>query len=167
MRRLLDAGHLTLASADRLAREAPEAQAGVGRILRKIRLSASLQREVLELIDDMAAVSGTTPAEIMHQPEILAIADDAGLSAFQRGEKIHALLYSRRNPRLSLAREMFLARKAELNLPGIVRLSPDPFFESPRLRVEFDVTCAQAFRDTVTALERACGTASLDRIFQI
>jgi hypothetical protein len=48
-----------------------------------------------------------------------------------------------------------------------VRLSADPFFESPRLRVEFDVVSAQAFRETVEALGGACRTTVLDRLFRI
>jgi hypothetical protein len=66
-----------------------------------------------------------------------------------------------------VARDAFLAEKSKLDLPGSVRLSPDPFFERPRLRVEFDVNSAQAFRETVAALDRACSAASLERLFQI
>lgn len=50
-----------------------------------------------------------------------------------------------RNPRLSMAWEVFLAEKSKLDLPGSVRLSPDPFFERLRLRVEFDVNSAFRF----------------------
>ncbi|MGA2260844.1 MAG: hypothetical protein ABSH28_05350 [Acidobacteriota bacterium] len=71
------------------------------------------------------------------------------------------------NPRLSMARDAFLAEKSKLDLPGSVRLSPDPFFERPRLRVEFDMNSARAFRKTVAALDCARGAASLDRLFQI
>ncbi|MBZ5496518.1 MAG: hypothetical protein LAP85_08945 [Acidobacteriia bacterium] len=167
LRILLNAGHLTLSSAERLAGAAPETQAGLASILGKIRLSASLQRETLDLVEDLTAIGRTTPAEVLSQPEILAAASDARISAFQRGEKIHGLLYRQRNPRISQAIERFHSEKAGLNLPGTVRLSPDPFFESPRLRVEFDVASAQAFRETVAALERACRTTSLDRLFEI
>jgi hypothetical protein len=167
LRRLVNAGHLTLASAERLARTTPEDQAGSARLLSKIRLSASLQREVLDLADDLAALTRSKLGEILNQPGILALADDARLSPFQKGEQIHAFLYRRRNPRISQVRETFRAEKAGLNLPGTVRLSPDPFFESPRLRVEFDVDSAQAFRETVGALERAGRTAALDRLFGI
>jgi len=167
LRCLLTTGHLTLASAERLARTSPETQAKVLPVLSRIRLSASLQREVLELAEDLAAISETTLEEVLNQPEILAIADATGLSAFQKGEKVHALLYQQRNPRISDVRATFLAEKTLLNLPGTIRLSPDPFFESPRLRVEFDAGSAQAFREAVDALERACRASSLDRMYRI
>jgi ParB-like chromosome segregation protein Spo0J len=167
LRCLLSAGHLTQASAERLARTSPETQARLMPVLSRIRLSASLQREVLELAEDLAAISATTLEEVLDQPEILAIADAAGLSAFQKGEKVHALLYQQRNPRLTGVRATFLAEKTQLNLPGTIRLSPDPFFESPRLRVEFEAGSAQAFREAVDALARACRDSSLDRLFRI
>jgi hypothetical protein len=166
LRRLLNAGHLTLSSAERLARIPAEAQAGLAPLLGRIRLSASLQREVLELAEDIAALAETDLNEVLNRPGILAIADAAGLSAFQRGDKIHRLLYEQRNPRLSAARAGFLDEKSRLNLPGTIRLAADPFFETPRLRVEFDVTTAREFREVVGALERACGAPSLERLFE-
>jgi ParB-like chromosome segregation protein Spo0J len=167
LRRLVKEGHLTLASAERLSREAPDAQARVAPVWSSIRLTASLQRELLDLAEDLAAISGATPSGVLADPEILSITRDAGLSGYQKGQKIHDLLYRRRNPRLSMARDAFLAEKSRLNLPGSVRLSPDPFFERPRLRVEFDVNSARAFRETVAALDLACRAPSLDRLFQI
>ncbi|MGA2263266.1 MAG: ParB N-terminal domain-containing protein [Acidobacteriota bacterium] len=167
LRRLLNAGHLTMSSAERLARTTPATQAGSVALLQKIRLSASLQREVLDLSGDLAAVTRTTLADVLNQLEIRSIADDPCLSAFQKGEQIHGFLYRQRNPRISRARETFQAEKEGLNLPGTIRLSPDPFFESPRLRVEFDAASAKAFRETVEALERACRTTSLERLFEI
>jgi hypothetical protein len=167
LRCLLSAGHLTQASAERLARTSPETQERMTPVLSRIRLSASLQREVLELAEDLAANSETTLEVVLNQPGILAIADAAGLSAFQKGEKVHALLYQQRNPRMAGVRATFLTEKAQLNLPGTIRLSPDPFFESPRLRVDFEAGSAQAFREAVDALERACRASSLDRLYGI
>jgi hypothetical protein len=167
LRCLLGAGHLTQASAERLARISPERQARVLPLLSRIRLSASLQREVLEMAEDLAAISESSLEEVLSRPEILAIADAPGLSAFQKGEKMHALLFQQRNPRLAGARATYLAEKEQLNLPGTIRLSPDPFFESPRLRVEFDAGSAQSFREAVDALERACRDSALDRLYRI
>ncbi len=167
LRRQLNAGQLTLASAERLAQATPEVQAGTALLLGRIRLSASLQREILDLAEDLAAITGTTLAQVLNQPGISSIAGDSGLSPFQKGERIHSFLYCRRNPRISHAREKFNADKAALDLPGTVRISADPFFESPRLRIEFDVSSAQSFRETVEALGRSSRQTSLDRLFEV
>ena len=67
--------------------------------------------------------------------------------------------------RLSAARDAFLTEKEKLQLPGTVRLSPDAFFETPRIRVEFEVSSPQAFRDAVAALSRSSRESALDRLF--
>jgi hypothetical protein len=167
LRRLLGLGHLTLASAERLARAAPEIQSAMVPLWGKIRLSASLQREVLDLSEDLAAVSETNLAEVLSQPEVQKVAEDPCLSPFQRGERIHRFLYGWRNPRISRVRERFQAEKAALDLPGTIRMSADPFFESPRLRVEFDVASARDFREAVEALGRASRKPALDRLFEV
>ncbi len=167
LRRLLNEGRLTLSSAERLARLPQEQQAAVWPVVCRIRLSASLQRKVLDLVDELAAMTGGTPAALLCQSEILEIVENSRLSAFQKGEKIHEWLYRRRSPRLSKARDAFLAEKAGLRLPGTVRLSPDPFFETPRIRVEFEASSARAFRSTVEALARSSRESALDRLFEV
>src|SRR6266536_3606104 len=47
------------------------------------------------------------------------------------------------------------------------RLSPDPFFESARVRVEFDITSAKGFRDTAETLERAARNPALEGLFEM
>lgn len=167
LRRMLHAGHLTLATVDRLGQVSLEAQGEIAALLSGIRLSASLQREVLDMVEDLAAISMSDVAKVLCRPEMAAIANDRVLSPFQKGERLHAELYRRRNPRVTQARESFLLDKAELNLPGDIRLSPDPFFETPRLHVDFTAGSAQAFRRAVESLDRACQSSSLDRLFEV
>jgi hypothetical protein len=163
LRSLLNAGHITLATAERLGRLDPAAQAAMAGALAKVRLSASLQREVLDILEDLAAITHSGIAVIM---SAFDMAGDLCLSPFQKGEKLHALLYARRYPRLTGAREKFRAAKAELNLPGSVRVSPDPFFETPRLRVEFEAGSAHAFRSAVESLQAACRSSALESVYE-
>lgn len=167
LRRLLKAGHMTLATAERLGRLDTAAQAAAAGTFAKVRLSASLQREVLDILEDLAAMTHSEIAGILSAPEIAGIAGDLSLSPFQKGEQLHALLYARRYPRVTGAREKFQAAKAELNLPGTIRVSPDPFFEAPRLRVEFEAGSARTFRQAVESLQTACRSSALERLFDI
>lgn len=167
LRRLLSAGHLSIPSAERLARMEPAVQAEISPLVESVRLSSSLQRQFLDLAEDLSAINQVSLGEILASPEIKIIAADLRLTPFQKGEQIYDLLYRRRNPRLTLARDKFRADRAEMNLPGHIRLSGDPFFETPRLHVEFDVTSARAFREAVAALEQSCTKSSLDRIFEV
>jgi hypothetical protein len=167
LRALFSQTRLTPASAEHLSTLPADQQERLAPLLDRIRLSASLQRQVFDIADELAFQRGCTAADVLCQPEITAIAHDARLSAFERGERVRQLLHQWRNPRLSRAVENFLSEKKKLGLPGIVRLSPEPFFETPRLRVEFDVTSADRFREVTAALHQAAQAPSLDALFKV
>jgi len=164
---MLNDGRITLASAERLSRAPLPFQNQMTEVLERVRWSASLQRETLELVEELAAIADSDPGEILGEREIRELLNNPTLSPFQRGEGIHRLLHRRRNPTLSGTEERFLARQKELRLPQRIRLSPTRFFESAELRVEFSARSPQDFRDTVQALERAGRTPVLEALFSI
>jgi ParB-like chromosome segregation protein Spo0J len=167
LRKLVRQDRLTLASAERLAFLPSGEQEKLAPVLGAIRLSASLQRQVLDLAGELAASAGCSAAAIFDSPDILRHSSDPQLSPFQRGELVHEALHSRRNPTLSRVRERFAAAAKELGIPGEVRLSPEPFFETPRVRIEFDVTSAERFRDLVSILQRAAEHPAMEKLFDV
>jgi ParB-like chromosome segregation protein Spo0J len=167
LKRLLGEDLITVASAERLAGMTRETQAAIATVLGAARFSASLQRQLLDLIEDVAAIEGRAAGEITKAPEILQAANDASRSPYQRGEAIYTILYRRRNPRLSRAQERFLDGRRRLELPGSVRVTPDPFFERPRIRVEFEAPSAESFREIAGALDRAGRTGDLAQLFEV
>jgi len=167
LRALFKNGRLTLSSAERLAGMKPESQERIARVLAKLHLSASLQREVLELAEELAAISGTDPGAVLDGEGTRAVVDDPSLSPPQKGERVREILLRRRNPRLSRARELFLAERKNLGLPDGVHITPDPFFETARLRVEFEVTSAGGFRQLAAALQQASQSPVLDGLFRM
>jgi hypothetical protein len=167
LREMLNDGRLTLAGAERLARTPLSFQDKMGSVLERVRWSASLQRETLDLLEELAAIADSDPDEILSGKEIRETVHDTNLSPFQKGERIHKLLYRKRNPRLSMTEEQFRAREQELSLPANIRVSPTPFFESPEIRVEFKVRSTRDFRDATKALERAAQAPALEALFSI
>jgi ParB-like chromosome segregation protein Spo0J len=163
---LLD-GKLAPASAERLCMRPGADQEALARVLEKARWSSSLQRQVLDMVEELAVVGGCSAADVVGSPEITEVLEHSDLSAFQRGENIHGILYRLRNPRLSRARRAFLNAKKELGLPGTVQLTPDTFFETPRLHVEFDASCAADFREIVSALDQAAEKPALAELFDV
>jgi len=158
-------GRLTHASIETIAQMTPEMQDRIAAIMGKIRLSASLQKKVLQLLDDIAGMAGDRPGALLAGPEIAAIADDTRLSPFQRGERVYEFLYRLRNPRLSTALDRFLAHKDMLQLPSSIRMTAHPFFEEPGLHVEFDATDIGRFRFLVSALQEAAQRPELNDLF--
>jgi len=161
---LLDC-RLTLGSVEAVSEMPPPVQNRIASLMGKIRLSASLQRKFLGVLQDLAAVSGEELDVPVRSPEVLEIIGDSRLSPFQRGEKVYQFLYNLRNPRLSRALARFLAKKKSLCLPGSIRISAHPFFEEPGVRVEFDAPDVERFRDLTSALEKAAHQPDLMDLF--
>jgi hypothetical protein len=165
LRNCLKEGRLTQSSIETIAEMPPDAQDRIASVMGTIRLSASLQKKVLELLDDLAGSTGTAPGAVLEQPEVLSILSDAGLSSFQKGEKVHQFLNRLRNPRLSAALDRFLSRRESLQLPGSIRITAHPFFEEPGLRVEFGAPDVGHFRALASALQEATLREEFEDLF--
>ncbi len=167
LRRVCSTGEITASTALRVAGFPHAAQSGMASLFARARFSASLQRQLLDLLDDLAAILECGHEAALAQPEILATLDDPALTPFQRGEAVYRSLYRRRNPRLSAAEDRFQSEKSRLRLPPAVRLSADPFFEKPRLRVDFEASSAEGFREISDALQRAAQAPSFAELFRV
>ena len=168
LRKCLSENRLTLSSLEMLAHMPDQAQARIADLMEKIRLSASLQKKLLEILKDLAMMGGSLPpGKSLDSPEALAVMDDTRLSPFQKGENLYALLYRNRNQRLSKAEEQFRDKKKLLGLPGSIKVSADPFFENPGIHVEFEALNAQRFRELATSLQKAAQTEAIEELFKI
>ncbi len=167
LRRMLEEGRITLATACRLASWREGDQIEFAAACAKARWSASLQRQLLESLEELALVRADSPSGILKRTEIVEALDEPGLSPFQRGEKVYLILSRWRYPRLSGAEQRFLEGKKSLGLPGCVRLSPEPYFETPRLRVEFEAPTPERFRELAEAVRRASESPRFIDLFEV
>jgi len=166
LRLLVREEKITLSSASRLALMATQIQERLAAVFGGIGLSASLQRKVLDLFEELGSKASGGVLEVMDRPDIAAVLKDQGLSPFQRGERVHDILRRVQSPRLCRARDRFRAREQSLGLSGKVCITPDPFFETPRIRISFEVSSSDEFRDVASALNRAAHGPALDGLFQ-
>jgi hypothetical protein len=167
LRRCLAEGRLTLSSTEILAKAPSQAQDNFSSLMAKVQLSASSQRKVLGLLEDLSAVADVQLHAPLDLPEVSAILNDSRLSPFQKGDRLYEILYRLRNPRLSQALERFNAQKKLLGLPGSIRLTPHPFFETADVHVEFDASNKERFQELAAALQKACQSPELEGLFQI
>jgi hypothetical protein len=165
LRQCLADGRLSLASIDTLAAMAAPAQESFAALMQKIRLSASLQKKLFGLLEDLATNMGCEPETLLSGAEASAITGDTGLSPFQRGEKIHEYFFRLRNPRLWQAADRFQAKLKKLNLPGTIHVRTHPFFEEQGIHVEFDAPDAERFRELADALQAAARSPDASEIF--
>ena len=167
LRRLFATEALTLASMERLAKLSENEQDRFAAMMSGVRLSASMQKKTLDLLDDLVGMNRapfTVPLDI---PEIQECLRDAKLSSFQKGEKLHGALYRLRNPGVSRAESDFAERKKRLGLPGAIRIMPPPYFETAELRVEFEAASPEKFRELAAALQKAANSHALDVLFNL
>jgi hypothetical protein len=167
LRQCLADGRLTLSSVETLSKTPDSAQDAFASLMTQIRLSASSQKKVLELLEDLAAMAESRLDAPLDVPEASAILNDSRLSPFQKGEMLYEVLYRLRNPRLSQARERFQTKKKRLGLPGSIQLTPHPFFETAELHVEFKASDGKRFRELAAALEKASQSPDLEDLFQL
>jgi len=167
LRQCLLAGKLTHLSLDLLAVQTESVQKSVAELMKQVRLSASLQKKVFNMLEDLASMTGASFDDPLKEPQARAILDDAALSPFQKGEKMYENLYKRMYPRLSRAVERFQNQKKLLGLPGSIQISPHPFFEDPGVRVEFDAPDAARLRRLSAALQKASESSVMEELFNI
>ncbi len=159
-------GRLTLATVEHLASRTSTLQEAFASIMAGIRLTASLQRQILELVDELAALDDCSAEEVLRQPDVDSISTDDGLAPHEKGQRLYDLLYRRRFPRISAAEDRFMVAASAIGLPGDVQVKHDRYFETPSVRVEFQAASVERFRMLAGALEKAAQSPKLEKIFQ-
>jgi ParB-like chromosome segregation protein Spo0J len=167
LRRCLAEGKLTQSSVEVLAEMPAQMQAGIAAMMNGIRWSASLQKKTLQLLDELRATTGNSFDAPLKSLQVLAILEDAGLSPFQKGDKVYEALYRLQNPRLSQAEARFFASREKLALPGTIQINPHAFFEEPGVRVEFRAPSVDRFRQLASALHDAAQSPDMERLFDL
>jgi len=165
LKRLFAEDALTLASMERLSNLSEYEQKRFADMMSNVRLSASMQKKTLDLFDDLAGMNRanfTVPLDI---PEIREFLRDAKLSSFQRGEKLRETLYRLRYPRVARAEADFSSQRKRLGLPGAIRVTPPPFFETAELHVEFEAASPEKFREFAAALQKVADSPELEKLF--
>lgn len=167
LRRCLVEGKLTQSSVEFLAEMPAEAQADIATLMSAVRWSASLQKKTLCLLDELHARTGAPFDGPIKSPQVLAVLANAGLSPFQKGERVYDILYRLEKPRLSQAEDRFLANRKRLALPESIQFHPHPFFEEQGLRVEFQASGIEHFRRLASALHDAAQSPEMERLFDL
>ena len=105
-------------------------------LFQELPFSVSLQKEMVEMVEDIALRTRVTPAEVIDAKEIREFREDHSRPARQRALDIRRHLQALRSPRLTARQARFDEEIRELGLPAGVRLVPPPHFEGPRWSVE-------------------------------
>jgi uncharacterized ParB-like nuclease family protein len=167
LRKCLADGRLTISSVEYLAGMPSEVQNRIAVLMDGIRLSASLQKKVLILLEELSVMAGNRLDAALDNPDILSVLEDSTLSPFEKGDKVHAVIYRLKYPTLSRALERFHEGRKLLGLPGSIHITPHPFFERTDLKVEFEAPGAERFRHLADILQKAAHSPELEALYRI
>lgn len=167
VQRAVARGELAPATALTLRELDPAAAEALAGLLVSLRFGVNKQREVVELVLEIAARESVGVAAVLGEGEVRRLLSDPDADRPLKGRRLREHLRVRRFPRLAGAEARFDALRRELALPPEVRLDPPPGFEGRhyRLAVAFDDRRGLArHRDT---LDRLLANPVLDRILEL
>ena len=130
-------GRLALPSALMLSQHSDETAVFFAEFLNKLKLSLRKQREVIELIKEIAIREDMHIQSVLQSPDIVRIVEDPELETPRKAGLIREYLKKWRFPHLSTAQASFEALKGDLKLAGNPSLRPPAGFEGNRYTISF------------------------------
>jgi ParB-like chromosome segregation protein Spo0J len=106
--------------------------ARIARLLRRLQASLNKQREILQLIVEIAKREGTTPREVMSDPLLGVAIEGAGDDRHRITGAVRRFLRHRRFPEIDAAQKNFEGLRRRLSLGEDIHLEPPPGFEGTR-----------------------------------
>ena len=149
-----------------LSRLAPEEATAFFDVLEELKLSQNKQREIITLVQEIAAREDLQTAQVLQSADIRAIMDSCELNRNEKGSLLRAYLKRRRFPTLVKAEEKFLKQVKALKLNEYVHITPPPYFEgdSYTLRMTFkNLEDFDKVRETLNAMAK---NPALERLLE-
>lgn len=141
-------------------------QESIRRFLSPLRLSESATKEVLTYLLEISLRDGIGVEGLLSCREIQGVLWNERLSGPVKNQAVRRILRAKRYPELTQIEANFTARKKEMRLPPQVSLTPPPFFEGNRFRLEFSFKNVDEFTTSLKRLQDV-PEKSLEDLFSI
>ncbi len=158
--------HLRSATVERIRGLGEESCRAVLGLAVPLAMNDNNLRDVLDLLEDIAARQGSSVARVLEREDIAALRRrDMGRS--DRIREVKSCLRRLRYPQLSEALLRIERLRGDLALPRCVGLELPENLEGDELTVTLKVSSAEQLRETVAAMGRAFERAEVDTIFSL
>ena len=124
-------------------------------------------RDLLDLIDEVAARENTTQGDIISRDDIQKILTAADLPAPQRYDPIHKTLHNIRYPVLSDMRKQVARALDEMELDDKTRLRFQDTFENNELKLELKFQSEKELSQQVEKIFKALQSGSVEKLIRI
>lgn len=157
---------IALSSATRIAEFTPSTQTSLLNVLTHINPSTNKLNELLTLIREIAARDGTSVEEILQRYQLLTIVADPTVAAPEKVAALRQTLRSVRLPHLTERQKQLTQLIEGLQLPNTARLVADPYFEDPRLKLEYQFSAPEELNNLIASLQEAFQKQQWQKIFE-
>jgi ParB family chromosome partitioning protein len=133
-------------------------------LFQKLTLGQNKQREIFQMVFEIAKRDNLTPWELLHQESFQNIIEDKDLDKSKKAFEIRYWLKQQRYPNLSHRLKMFDHNIAQLKLGNRIRLTPPAYFEGKKFNLSLDFSTQKHlvdFRDKVRNISENKYLASL------
>jgi ParB/RepB/Spo0J family partition protein len=155
-----------LSSANRIAEFTPATQGSLLDVLKHVSPSTSKLNELLTLIREIAARDGTSVEEILQRYQLLTIVADPAVAAPEKVQALRQTLRSVRLPHLTERQQQLTSLIQGLQLPQMAKLVADPYFEDPKLKLEYQFSAPEELNALVAKIQEAFDKQHWHKIFE-
>jgi len=155
-----------LSSANRISEFTPTTQASLLNVLFHINPSTNKLNVLLTLIREIAARDGTTVEEILNRYQLLTIVADPAVAAPEKVMALRQTLRSVRLPHLTERQKQLTSLIDSLQLPETARLIADPYFEDPKLKLEYQFSAPEELNSLIARIQEAIDKQHWQKIFE-
>jgi hypothetical protein len=135
-------------------------------VLQHVNPSTNKLNELLTLIREIAARDGTTVEEILNRYQLLTIVADPAVAAPEKVAALRQTLRSVRLPHLTERQRQLTGLIDSLQLPNTARLIADPYFEDPKLKLEYQFSAPEEINALIGKLQEAFEKQQWQKIFE-
>lgn len=105
-------------------------------LIKELRCSVSVQREILDSVEDLGRMEGIAFGEVLKKWEVVSVLSDRSLSPRGKTERIRKFFKSALFPNLSARENLFTRTVRDLGLPYGVELKPPDRFEGDEWEIK-------------------------------
>ena len=155
-----------ISSATRIAEFTPSTQTALMNVLKHVNPSTNKLNELLTLIREIAARDGISVEEILQRYQLLTIVADPSVAAPEKVAALRQTLRSVRLPHLTERQQQLTSLIQNLQLPSSAKLIADPYFEDPKLKLEYQFSAPEELNGLICKLQEAFDKQQWQKIFE-
>ena len=164
LQRAVARGEVALPTAAALGQMAPEVAETLASLFVALRFGLNKQREVVELLEEIARRERRSLAEVLDEPDLAALLGDANGDRALKGQRLRAALRRRRFPALTAAERRFEVLRRRLPLTPEAQLLAPAGFEGRHYQLTLSFSSRAELARHRATLDDLLAHESLDAI---